>query len=141
MAVKITGSPADSTGVHRARIHCVDVTTHELIYSWMVEIESDKPLVSRAYQIQTTKGVPTPHKFQFANPLNEFVMLEFVSSKPALMEVRRQNQGFEAHESRPVELLIPPQMKGGQVEEVILHINDQMGKVTESLMFKILVKE
>jgi len=34
-------------------------------------------------------------------------MLEFVSSRPALMEVRREKQGFEAGETRQIELMVP----------------------------------
>ena len=70
-------------------------------------------------------------------------MLQFVSSQPSLLELRREKQGFEANESRPIELLIPPQSKAGTTAEVMIYINsdDEQGKVSETLMFKIIVKE
>ena len=85
-------------------------------------------------------GKHTPYKFQYVNPLSEFTMLEFVSSKPALMEVRMERQGFEANESKYIELFVPPMIKAGATEEVIMYVNDQSGKVSESLLFKIIVK-
>lgn len=57
------------------------------------------------------------------------------------MEVRRERQGFESNESKSVELFIPPQSKAGSVEEVILYVNDETGRISESLLFKILVKD
>lgn len=141
VALKVTAGAPDSSGIHRARVHCVDVQTRELIYAWLFEVEADKPMVQRSYPIQTSAGKVTPYKFAYANPLGEFTTLEFVSSKPALMEVRREKQGFEAHESRHVELLVPAQPRAGAIEEVILYVNDLSGKVSESLLFKIIVKD
>jgi hypothetical protein len=86
-------------------------------------------------------GRHTPYKFAFVNPLNEFAMIEFVSSKPSLMELRHEKQGFDAHEIRHVELFIPPQSKAGTTEEVLLYINDESGRISETLLFKLLVKD
>lgn len=142
MAVKVTSGLADTKQqILKARLHCVDVTTRELVYAWLFEIEADKPMVQRAYQIPVVVGRHTPYKFPFANPLSQFVMLEFVSSKPAIMEVRMERQSFEANESKHVELFVPPLIKAGQTEEVIMYVNDQAGKVSESLLFKIVVKD
>jgi hypothetical protein len=51
MAVKVTsGGLADTKQqVLKARLHCVDVTTKELVYAWLFEIDVDKPMVQRAY--------------------------------------------------------------------------------------------
>ena len=84
MGVKVT----TSSGVLKARVHCVDVSTRELVYAWLVEIEADKPLIKDVQQIPAVVGKHTPYKFTFMNPLSEFALLEFVSSKPAIMEVR-----------------------------------------------------
>jgi hypothetical protein len=81
-------------------------------------------MIQRAYTIQAVVGRHTPHKFAYVNPLSEFTTLEFVSSKPALMEVRREKQGFESGESRQVELFVPPQIKAGAIEEAFLYVND-----------------
>lgn len=141
MAVKVTTGLTDTKQqVLKARLHCVDVSTRELIYAWLFEIEADKPLVLRAYQIPVVVGRHTPYKFPYVNPLTEFTMLEFVSSKPALMEVRMERQGFEANESKHIELFVPPMIKAGATEEVIIYVNDQSGKISESLLFKITVK-
>lgn len=43
MAMKIVGASND--GLHKARVHCVDVSTRELVYAWLFEIETEKPLV------------------------------------------------------------------------------------------------
>lgn len=141
MALKVSSGLSDTKQqVLRARLHCVDVSTRELIYAWLFEIEADKPLVQRAYQIPVVTGKHTPYKFQYVNPISEFTMLEFVSSKPALMEVRVERQGFEANENKYIELFVPPMIKAGATEEVIMYVNDQSGKVSESLLFKIIVK-
>ena len=52
----------------------------------------------------------------------EFLVLEFVSSKPSVMEVRREKQSFEANETKNVDLYVPPRKQGS--EDVILYIND-----------------
>ena len=111
MGVKVTTQQVD--GLHRARVHCVDVATRELVYAWLFDIETEKPLVQRAYRIEVLAGRHTPYKFQYVNPLSEFAMLTFVSSQPSLLELRREKQGFEANESRLIELFIPPQSKAG----------------------------
>lgn len=56
------------------------------------------------------------------------------------MEVRREKVSFEANENKLIDLYVPPQAKVG-TEETILYINDETGRVSESLLFKIVVKE
>ena len=66
--------------------------------------------------------------------------LEFVSSKPGLMEVRREKQSFEANETRQIDLMIPIQVKSSQEQEVMLYINEEgKGRISETLLFKIFV--
>lgn len=40
--------------------------------------------------------------------MGEFVTVEFVSSKPRMLEVRREKVSFEANENKMVELYVPP---------------------------------
>jgi hypothetical protein len=65
-------------------------------------------------------------------------MLEFGSSKPQLMEVRREKQGFDANESKNVDIYIAPQLKACQ-EEVFLYVNDESGRISESILFQVIV--
>ena len=142
MAVKVTGGANHSNnGVLKARVHCVDIATKQVQFAWLFEINVDKPLIQRSYQIQTYVGKHMPYKFQYVNPLSEFVTLEFVSSNSAIMEVREEKLAFETHESKNIELFVPPKSKAGSTEEVILYINDESRRVSESLLFKINVKE
>jgi hypothetical protein len=69
-------------------------------------------------------------------------MLELASSKLTVLELKSEKQGFEAHESRDIDFLVPPQNQNhaGLPEEVLVHINDQTGRVSETLLFKIRVK-
>jgi hypothetical protein len=144
MTVKLTSPLPGSQAIHRVRVHCVDVSTRELIYAWLFELELSKPVVQRAYRIDSVAGRHTPYKFPYSNPLSSFVMLEFVSSKPTLMEVRREKQGFEANVTRQIELMVPAQLtpaNGTEEHEVLLYVNsDQGSQVSETLLFKILVK-
>lgn len=64
--------------------------------AWLFEVEADKPNLQKAYQIQTMVGRHTPYRLPYTNPLSEFVTIEFVSSKPHLMEVRRERVPFES---------------------------------------------
>ena len=110
MSVKLNSAlPSQASSTYRVRVHCVDITTRELVYAWLFELEPSKPVIQRAYRIETVAGRHTPYKFPYANPLSQFSMLEFVSSRPALMEVRRERQGFEASETRQIELMVPAQ--------------------------------
>lgn len=45
------GVRAQVSGISRARIHCVDVNTKELVQAWLFEVEADKPNLQKAYQI------------------------------------------------------------------------------------------
>ena len=40
-------------------------------------------------------------------------MLELASSKSAFLELKSEKQGFEAHESREIDFLVPPQNRAG----------------------------
>jgi hypothetical protein len=54
--------------------------------------------------------------------------------------VRREKQSFEANEKKEIDLYFPPQTKIAS-SEAILYINDESGKISDSLLFKIIVKE
>ena len=139
MSVKLT----NATNTSRVRVHCVDIEKRELVYSWLFEIEATKPVIQRAYRIETVAGRHTPYKFAYVNPCAQFSMIEFVSSRPGLMEVRRERQGFEANETRQVELMIPaqPEPQGKDEQEVLLYINSEgTSQISETLMFKVFVK-
>ena len=144
MSVKLTQPLPGSESIHRVRVNCVDVTTRELIYAWLFELELSKPVVQRAYRIKAVSGRHTPYKFPYTNPASQFSMIEFVSSKPSLMEVRRERQGFEGNETRQVELMVPAQPEPTterEEQEVLLYINSESGAaISETLLFKIHVK-
>ncbi len=40
-----------STKLHKVHINCIDVTTREIIYSWIVRVETKKPKTSNIYKI------------------------------------------------------------------------------------------
>ena len=79
--------------------------------AWLFEAEVDKPSLQRALQVETKVGVHTPCTFEFQNPMADFVTLEIVSSRPSLLEVRREKLSFEAQERKSIELYIAPQKR------------------------------
>ena len=86
----------------------MDVATRKLVYAYLFDIETDKPMASRSLSLQVVRDVIQPYKFQYRNPLNEFVKLELVSSKPFTLQLKSEEMGFEAHETRDIELHVQP---------------------------------
>ena len=46
IGVKATSNDSQ---LQRARVHCVDINTKELVQAWLLELEVDKPLLQKAY--------------------------------------------------------------------------------------------
>ena len=61
------------------------------------------------YEIEVLRGSHCIKKFQFTNIINEENSLEFVSSKPSLLQIRSENgtYNFKPHEKKEIEIYLP----------------------------------
>jgi len=134
------GVRASGAGAQRARIHCVDIQTKQLFQAWILELEADKPILNKTFEISLVKGRHQPYVLPFTNPLPEFAVFEFVSSQPNTMQVRREKNSFEGNQEGKLDLLFLPQGQAGD-QEVFLFINDEDGNYSECFMFKIKVAQ
>lgn len=64
------GMRANSGGTQRAIVNCVDINTKELVQAWLIEIESDKPFLQKAYQIELQANKHYPYKFPYTSPID-----------------------------------------------------------------------
>ena len=61
----------------------------------MLEIEGDKAVIQKSYDVKLIVGTHQPYKLPYSSSLSEFAIFEFVSSKPNLMQVKQEKISFE----------------------------------------------
>jgi len=125
-------------GAQRAKLHCVDMDTKKVLQRWLLEVESEKPMLQKQYEVHLVVGRHQPYKLPYTSQLGQEAIFEFVSSRPNLMQVRREKENFQTNETKSVDLVFPAQRQRG-VEEAFLYVNEEGGRVSECFMFKIVV--
>lgn len=71
-------------------INCVDISNRELIKSWMVRIMPDKPQINHVHKIDCRVNSVTNIKYEFTNSLNSWVIFNFESNNPEILNVSKR---------------------------------------------------
>mmetsp|Transcript_21059 Transcript_21059/g.20208 ORF Transcript_21059/g.20208 Transcript_21059/m.20208 type:complete len:123 (+) Transcript_21059:2209-2577(+) len=66
----------------KAKIHAVDVNSGELVYSWLLIIDSERPTITGKHEIVCKMNSQSVQSLQFHNKLNLKTVFEFASSRP-----------------------------------------------------------
>jgi len=68
-------------------VHCVDVSTRELVYAWNIKVIGSEPQISKRYELVVRCGSDVTQKFIYENRSPSFGLFEFVSSHPDILQV------------------------------------------------------
>ena len=90
------------------RIHCTDVETGDLVYAWLMIIESEKPTVTATKEVACKVNSGTVQSLHFTNKLNIKTVFEFGTSRPEFLQPKVEAVSFEPRESKLIDLYFPP---------------------------------
>lgn len=112
-----------SHGTTKARVNVVDLRVRQIIESFLVIVEAEKPQIDQAYSIQCTKGQQNFYKMKYKNPFEQEQSLFSIStSSPALIQPKVATMLFQPGEEKDVCFFLP-QQSILKVHEAIVHIN------------------
>ncbi len=71
----------------KVQVNCVDVTTKQLIHSWIIRIDPETPTVQKMYDIQCEVGHKSVQRFYYQNRDTNANFFTFMSSNPDVLAV------------------------------------------------------
>lgn len=114
----------------------LDAMTGELVYQWLMILDSDTPTITKKHEITVKCNHSSVQCLEFSNRLNLKTVYEFQSSRPDLLQPKSEALTFEPRESKLVDLFFHPQPKYGTCE-LHLYANDIDYNVVETYLLKI----
>ena len=69
-------------------LNCVDISSRELIKTWLFRILADKPDVTHVHKIDCKINQILNFKYEFVNPLNHHIIFNFESNN-IIMKVKK----------------------------------------------------
>lgn len=73
----------------KIQINCVDVNSKELVYGWILRIDTGAPNVTKIFEVSCKLGVESIQKFVYNNKSNSYAVFELTSSHPDIVQVMR----------------------------------------------------
>lgn len=70
--------------VYEILMNCVDISSRELVKSWLFRVTADKPDISHVHKIDCKINQVLNFKYEFGNPLNNHMIFNFESNSPLL---------------------------------------------------------
>ena len=71
----------------KIQINCIDTSTKELLYAWILRVYTNAPKVNKIFEISSKIGVETVQKFVYQNRSTSWSVFEFQSSHPDILQV------------------------------------------------------
>lgn len=71
----------------KVQINCVDINSKELVYGWVVRIDTGAPNVTKIFEMNCKVGQESIQKFVYSNKSNSYAVFEFTSSHPDIIQV------------------------------------------------------
>jgi len=71
----------------KVQINCVDINSKELVYGWILRIDTGAPNVTKIFEVTCKIGVESVQKFVYNNRSNSYAVFEFTSSHPDIVQV------------------------------------------------------
>jgi hypothetical protein len=66
----------------------IDVNTGELVYAWLLIIDSERPNVTAKHDVVCKVNQQSSQSLQFANKLSMSTVYEFASSRPDYVKLK-----------------------------------------------------
>ncbi|KRX06407.1 hypothetical protein PPERSA_05020 [Pseudocohnilembus persalinus] len=120
----------------RVQINCVDVNSKELVHSWIVNIETDQPTISKKFLLECKVGVDEVHKFVYYNRAPNYYIYSFESSDPEIMEVLDSKVGIEKGQKEQIKIKFHKRDSPG-IAEVYVFAQDENERNFEVLLFQV----
>lgn len=72
----------------KVQINCVDINSKELVYGWVLRIDTGAPNVTKIFEMNCKIGVECIQKFVYNNKSNSYAIFSFTSSHPDIVQVK-----------------------------------------------------
>ena len=118
------------------KVHCIDANTSELVHGWLLQIQSEKPDISKIFKAACHIGEPSRQQFSYTNNSSQWRLIDFVSSNPELMQISDGTQGFNEKETKNIPTYFPPSNRRGTAE-IMVFVTDRENKMYDCLLFSV----
>ncbi|KAL4506764.1 hypothetical protein ABPG72_001185 [Tetrahymena utriculariae] len=120
----------------KVQVNCVDQSTRELLYSWLVRIETDKPVVSKMYDLKIPVNKESHiQKFSYQNRSGTESTFFIESSQIDILQIVEPKIFLGIGEKTQIKIRIARQEQPG-IAEVFVFITNTDEKM-ECILFKL----
>ena len=77
-----------SETTQRVQINCVDINSKELVYSWLLRVDTGVPNVTKIFEVTAKCGQESVQKFVYQNRASALTIYEFTCSHPDVLQVK-----------------------------------------------------
>jgi hypothetical protein len=117
-------------------LNCVDISTRELVKSWLVRVTPEKPEINHVHKVDVKVNLASTIKYEYTNALNNYVVYNFESNSPEILKVVDSRLPFNASEKKQLTINIPPQRQIGRAE-VLVFVSDLEELYSETILFQL----
>jgi hypothetical protein len=68
-------------------LNCVDISTRELVKSWLVRMLPEKPEINHVHKVDVKVNLASMIKYEYTNSLNNYAVFNFESNSPDILKV------------------------------------------------------
>ncbi|KAF0749138.1 hypothetical protein AaE_007125, partial [Aphanomyces astaci] len=123
-------------GALQVLINVVDVDSHELVGSWLLNANTSEPLVTKVFDVTLPLGVPVLKKISYRNPWESDRMFVLRTSDPSIMKPREPMLRLSGGSDGFLRLAFAP-YSIPCTKKVYLFINDGSDQNEECLLLHI----
>jgi len=117
-------------------VHLVDVDTHQLLHSWLFQVDAVYPRVDSQFVVVCPLGDKVGKHFQYDNHYKSDKVFVCESSSPSKLEVKKPVLTIPSLTTRNIQLTFLPQSVP-HTDTMYLFISNQEGKVEDTLRFDV----
>ena len=112
---------------HEILLNCIDLSTKEIIKTWLVKTAVNKPKVSQVIKVECNVGSSTQVKFSFTSPLNTWSVLHFESSNTRMVQLPADQIAFNSEENKIITINVCKSEEAGRgTAYVFISDNDNL---------------
>ena len=112
---------------HEILLNCIDISSKEIIKTWLVKTSVNKPKVSQVIKVECNIGSSTQVKFSFTSPLNTWSILHFESSNTRMVQLPADQIAFNSEENKIITINICKNEEAGRgTAYVFISDNDNL---------------
>eukprot|EP00825_Cyclidium_porcatum_P010723 TRINITY_DN15493_c0_g1_i1.p1 TRINITY_DN15493_c0_g1~~TRINITY_DN15493_c0_g1_i1.p1 ORF type:complete len:385 (+),score=63.64 TRINITY_DN15493_c0_g1_i1:1953-3107(+) len=120
----------------KIQINCVDIQSKELIYSWIIQLYTSNPTVSKMYDIKCEVNQDSIQKFYYSNRSTDSDIFKFESSDPSILRIIDEKLQLDKGGKEAVRVQINKRQQPSNCE-VFVFISNQDQQIFDCVLFKI----